>query len=260
MKLIFTHIPKCAGNSISEGILATGMFPKVEYYYAASAEQAVHEIHWQVSSREHQEHTLRYQQFLIQYFMREGADFIYGHLPFSPLAKNFFPDYHWITCLREPVSRFISHLVYLATRYRKDYANRYGLTDGPLLLREIVENIFNDPDHRDKAVNVTALQIGGLGYKVKPDIDNVLSNAIESLKHFSLIGFTEEIDRFFDQLESLIGAPLKRSHGNKVEALSENSTEIKLAREFFDQTKRNEIRAMLKTEIRIYEAAREMTA
>lgn len=263
MKLIFTHIPKCAGNSVVESVRAAGCFRQEAYYYAASAELATHDIHWEAGREEFLRQLLRHQQFMLQYFLREGADFVYGHLPYSPLAQDYFREHRWVTVVREPWSRFRSQMVYLAVRYRAEMAAVHGVPEGPEQLRRLVEILYADEAIRWKSAHALGLQLGGLGYDVQPTVDPaaMTANALVSLERYALIGETESLGAFYDELEVLLGTRLERREDNRLATLHPETEALAFARAFFEEgNRRAEIEEWLSEDRRIYEACRARAA
>lgn len=62
------------------------------------------------------------QSILIQKF-REGHPIISGHVPFLASLKDSYPDYHYFTVIRNPLSRYISDFNFIVDRGLSDDVN-----------------------------------------------------------------------------------------------------------------------------------------
>ena len=138
-----------------------------------------------------------FQSSLLFYAMglpRNG--FIAGHVPFSRTAADAFGDqWHFITTLREPVSRFMSEYFY----------NRFK-TSQYFRIEEDLEVYLDTADARRASTQLTNFLTGRRDAYAPPTAEEV-ERAIDNLRRFAVVGFVEDMKRFADDLAARFGRP-----------------------------------------------------
>ena len=186
-KIFFCHVPKCAGVSLSNAIYQA-VYPSL-----LKATRFTGHIDLK-ASRVCEEllgvdmMTARETQLTFQLSSKHQV-FTTGHCVARPeLVGNFYKDWHFLTILRKPVDRFISEYVY----------NRFKQSEWQKHEADIEEYLESD-----KALNsaVTYARYFS-GYRDAREIlanaDDVVAKSVANLRHFSVFGTLEQMDRWQD--------------------------------------------------------------
>lgn len=213
LRLIFFHIPKCAGTSIdcaireplsiSDGylsanphIFATKILIEEEY-------SLISPFYW---------HGM--QSSYIEY-MYQDKQIISGHFPFSKKAYDICGHhYDHIIMLRDPVERWISHYRFAKTGFVFHLGEQYAklLFDNSLSLEEQLHQFIDSPVGSFLGMLQCAV-IGGynlfLTWNDHESRKELLKQAKINLQCFKLIGFVEDIEKFEIQFAQRIGYSIK---------------------------------------------------
>ena len=134
---------------------------------------------------------------LLQHHLHHRHRVVSGHFLFDrDQFQKSADDFKWVTVVREPVARMISH-------YREEA--RSGFVQLP----------FADYLATDMAYqHATALTryLGGVPHLSPEGLPNAVERATSNLEHFSLIGDLSDLQTFMTGLERLIGRPLQVGH------------------------------------------------
>lgn len=228
--VVFHHVPKCAGTSVSRAL---------RFRYALS-QQSIASIatvdvlklragHKSWSQERHAAEVRQLRLDLLHYFMWQGHAFIGGHVPFSRAAyQQYCGRYRFITVLREPEQRFVSHYFFNLNR---DHHAKITLP-----LDEYLET--------EDARRAASVYSEYFSSNSSPD------EAIRNLALFDLIGFVDQLDDFRMALKHTLGVtiPASRQRAATVPT-SERMAE-------FSPSVRARITELCATDRRIYEAAR----
>ncbi len=184
-KIVFHHIPKCGGMSIAAGLAIT-FFPWTLIRYGRRGFPG--HLNAKKASEDADKLNLdRYayrRQLLETNIGEDKVGFVFGHYPFSKAVAEKYPEWHYITLMRDPVKRWYSE--YFWNRY-KDHD--YAKTD-----LDIEEYLESEQGQRDTRSYINFLTE-----------DNQVSSAIENLKYFSVIGQLENLPKFQSDLKSKLG-------------------------------------------------------
>lgn len=236
--IFFLHIEKCGGTAVDEAIRRAYRTLDVTSYEnlikldsgaAYRASQALGRPTW-----EYREELARY------YFESESTRFITGHFQVSePLLTDYRDRFAFLTILREPVSKFLSH--YFFNRYKDDDHGRIevGLAD------------YLDTDRaRDICTDYVQL-LTGTGDAPAEDAHSAerLEQARRTLDKFALVGVLEDLPMFIHAFEDKFGAELDVMSRNRNPA-SKNQRRQELTPELEER-----IREMNAPNIAIYEHA-----
>jgi len=194
-KLFFLHVPKCGGTSLDSAISACyGSGPRDRAGRVHLDAVAARRAAGLASVRED-----GFSASLQLYFMAQrDVRYISGHFQYSATAHLAFGDeWEFITMLRDPVSRWLSHYFY----------NRYKADDH----YKIVEDLpaFLSSPRALRLANAFILQL------TEHDVEDVLAQprdcataAIDNLKKFALVGCLERLDSFVSRFEARYGVKL----------------------------------------------------
>jgi len=246
-RLIFIHIPKCAGSSVERAI-AKAYYPRL--WRAVSrllgrSQYAHASIRPEASLACAQALGLNLSEaraVLLSYEMALAQNgYISGHVPFSRKAAEAL-GLHWnfITILREPVDRFFSEFYYL----------RFGRSDH-FQVREELEDYLETEDARRVSSQITNFLTGRTDGYVEPTSADV-DNALENLRFFAVVGFSEEINRFADAMAQSFGRRPDIRRTNTSPAPDNERTSR------FDPAIRKRVEKLCAADIEIYKQAREL--
>ena len=135
---ISIHIPKTAGTSLSI-IFDYGCNRRIWYDYS---ELKVLQTDLQANA----EQQAKKQQLLAPHkmFLVENFEFIHGHFYYSKY-RNFFEQAKFITCLRNPIDRLVSHYYHLLDEADENYWLFNELSSGQMDIVDLasIEGIGN---------------------------------------------------------------------------------------------------------------------
>lgn len=150
---------------------------------------------------------MAHRQDVLRYFMSQpGTQYISGHFGINAeTIKHYQADWQFITILRHPVARWLSHYY-----YNRDNPDSRHASAAHFRIHEPLE-AFMDSER--------GIALGAL-YANHFAIDGLESPAdtkaaIDNLSRFTLIGFLDELDTFQQRLGQLLGRRLRLKHTNR---------------------------------------------
>ena len=190
--LVFLHIPKSAGTSLTHALLDTvqphkpvvSVFDDVLFgtfsdFSGFSAEE-------------------RERIYLPDRPLPPDADFVAGHLSFRRLAESY-PQGQYITVLREPISRLISHWRYWRSHTDEQMLAIGAWADRVRIARGSLARFLEHPDVIETTDNLYVRMLLHPHPNIPKDapIDarhhhRLVKEAMRKLKRFSLVGILEE--------------------------------------------------------------------
>lgn len=235
-KFVFTHVPKCAGSSLSISLLngiysnlvknsplTTGIDTKLAYKISNITgvnEQTVREIQ------------------LASYLASGRKVFVTGHCYASPkLVAEFKNDWKFITVLREPTERFISEFVY----------NTYKEQNWKKNTMDISEYISTDKMLKS-GVTYARFFSGMSLEEILTDQKTAIERSVENLQNFYKIGFLNDLDSWITELNKELGFNIKVKNTNS--SPNKDLVESIIA----DTVKVKRIRELCKVDLAIYES------
>lgn len=235
--VVFHHVPKCGGTSVGRAL-------RFRYIVSQATVHPIHsfravEAYFPSTDRDGLLCAMReFRQQMLIYHMAGRIRCISAHVPFSPAAHNFgAPGYRFVTILRDPVQRFVSHYFHSLNR------NDYSRISVPF--EEFVKS-----DQARRFGSVYSEYLCGLR-ATNFSSDETIEAAIENLGKFDAIGFLDELPKFEEKLSSLLGVRLRIKHENA--GKSGNGFHNKLPPNLYES-----VIEICAPDIRIYEAARRM--
>lgn len=178
--IIFTHIPKTAGTSFKEELIKSN-FNNVFMYKGRKS--------------------------LFQIYLSRPK-FITGHVPFGIISRYLRNDYEYLTFLRDPVERAISHYYFILQ-------SKSSLYEHPKF--EECKNVSLLEAYRSGKLvdNLQTRFISGEGYSPQRCNSSMLSRAKHNLKkHYPVFGILEQYDNSLDLIShkyNLILPPKKQT-------------------------------------------------
>ena len=179
--VIFIHIPKCAGTTLTQGIIQKTFSRRQRLIFHGNSTRAL----------------ISQLQGMPDY-RKERIRCIAGHFAFG--IHQFLPQRaQYITLLREPVDRVVSHY-YFARRTERHYLHKQA---GSISLKDYVEKLENlEMDNGQTRI------LAGIGHGARFGhcTQQMLDTAKENLqKHFAAAGVSERFDDFLRLVENRLG-------------------------------------------------------
>ncbi|SLN26923.1 Sulfotransferase family protein [Falsiruegeria litorea R37] len=202
-RFVFHHVPKCGGTSVGRALrmryLSSQATVKPEASFRAlqtftgrtDTERLMLEVN-----------DLRKQMLL--YLMFDDVRCISSHVPFSSAAHAQFRDsYSFITLLREPVSRFLSH--YNWSRNRPDSHGHISDEFDVFLTTQ-----------RARAMGAEFVEIfADLSAEANLRAPEAIDRAVQHLEGFDLVGRLDDLDGFAHGIRQVLGVRVRFKHENK---------------------------------------------
>ena len=189
-KIVFTHIPKCAGTSVGHAIGRT-VHPfsrhTLNYRAANAAGQMLADRKVTTSGLGDD---LPYLQFLLCYHLNRGFRYIGGHYPVSKQVLQTYGDqYRFVTLLRDPVERWKSEFIFQSgLRGHNETASTMSLEDE-----------FDEVISSNLGLLMGTMMNSMLTsqYPATPDeAANLVNAANETLALYSVVGTIDKMDAF----------------------------------------------------------------
>lgn len=213
-RVVFHHVPKCGGTSVGRAlrkrfILSQGTVVPESSYRAFEA----------FSGRSDRQKMLidvldlREQMMLYQMF--EDVRCVSLHVRFSEAAYNCFEDrYKFITILREPVSRFISH-----------YFWSHGKPGAHARIDEDFGAFLKTP--RARRLGATYVEyFCGLPKDEDITTPQAVESAIANLRRMDVVGRLDDLSDFEARVKESLGVRIRIGHENKMRQPSSKKNEI----------------------------------
>lgn len=191
--IVFHHVPKCGGTSVGRALRLRYLLSQATVKPPESAKAFASA---QLGELRPSCDVYDLRRMMLLYLMHDGTRCVAAHVPFSEAAFAEFADtYAFVTMLREPVYRFLSH-------YRWDQRQRQPV-DSPESLEEF---LLHDRVRRKGATYVRYFcgDPGAERFTAKH-----VDAAIHNLRRLHCVGFLDELPRFNSNLNSLTGSRLK---------------------------------------------------
>jgi hypothetical protein len=202
-KVVFHHVPKCGGTSVSRALrwrylLSQGtVTPEASFRAFEAFTGRIDREKMLVDVLD-----LREQMFL--YLLFEGISCASLHVRYSEHAHKLFHDqYKFITTLREPVSRFISH-----------YFWSYGKQGAHGRIEEPIEE-FIKTDRAKRFGATYSIYFSGLPATADFTSQEAVQAAIANLKKFDVVGKLDNLSLFSENIKKELGVRIRIGHENR---------------------------------------------
>jgi hypothetical protein len=233
--LVFMHVPKTSGVSITRG-LATTLAPTVA---AGGFDYSLFGCSRDLSSLQED---LRRQIYTSPESMPKHANFVAGHISISTLTKAY-PTAQRLTVLREPASRVLSHWLYWRQLTEPELAPWGDWADFVRLARKPLVNFLTEPTLASQTDNlilrmllwphplIPATQF------IDPVHDrHLLRDATARLAEFDFVDVVEN-DALADRLQCWLGRPFSYDRLNETRPIPQqfrSPLHRELTREAYD--------------------------
>ena len=200
--ILFHHVPKCGGTSVARALRRS--------YLLSQATVKPHESRNALASMQGQRerptlalHDLR--EAMLLYLLHDNVRCIAAHVPFSEAAFAEFADrYAFVTILRDPVDRLLSH-------YR--WSQRPGR---PASSPETIEEFVARDRERQMGATYVRYFCGDPGAEQFTTAH--VDAAIRNLRRLNSVGFLDDLPSFEQKLSTLAGRRLRIGKENVGEA------------------------------------------
>ena len=184
-KLLFVHVPKSGGTSLSHSLRA-----KFPLSYFKLEEAPTNDVCRNMSFQQLTNFKCR----IMAYHAAMNKHFLQGHFPVTnETLKSDFAGYKAVTLLRDPVERIISHYHFdkrLSAMTPEEFLeSKRGFAETHILCHYFGGLPFDVESLEDKAASVA----------------QTAQSAIETLEEFSVVGILENEESFLRDLRSQAG-------------------------------------------------------
>lgn len=191
--IVYIHVPKCGGSSFGAAL-------RLRYAYSqATIPLNLGDPALSGEARILSDYTAR-DAFLAALLARKTRC-IAGHVRYNP-ALHARSGYHFVTLLRDPAARFVSHYRYLQRRHPNPGR------------AQTLAAFLDTPDAR-RLASQYLFHFAGPSLATSQDLPEALATAQANLARFTLIGDLAEPRAFARALGRLTGLPLPLLHRNR---------------------------------------------
>ena len=196
-KIVYIHVPKCGGSSFAAAL-------RLRFLMSQRQIPLDHEIDPDLRGEDliHARYAARQQD--LHAFINDGVRCITGHVQPSPWAFAQ-AGYAWVTMLRPPEERFLSHYAYLQRRHPDPGR------------AETLERFLDTADAR-RLASQYLFYFGGRSQDRCIEISAMIERSIGCLSQFDLVGDLAAPDAFHGALSRLAGGGILRLHRNAAPA------------------------------------------
>ncbi|MBI4820049.1 MAG: sulfotransferase family 2 domain-containing protein [Deltaproteobacteria bacterium] len=228
----FIHMPKCGGTSLTEALCALYGPGRRTLLDSRASKRGADELGIGL---------LRFRRSLLAYELRRAGEgrLVAGHYPVDAEAVSEFGSrWRFVTVLRDPVERWISHYFY----------NR-SLRDSPFHISADLGSYLDSGDARSLGCLYARHLLGIEGANLT---DQQVEAAKRVLSSFALVGIAERLDDFAAEFGRKFGRSLEIGRKN-VSPVSRRDRESEVSPEI-----RARIRDLCAPDLELYEQARSL--
>ena len=238
--IIFLHIPKTGGTSISKALRRHYRFSNFHVKSRASAAAALPDINQLSGEPGLYDEVQALRLNLVLYWAQAGKKFLTGHVWNDPRLVNLKTlDYLIVTCLRDPVSRWFS--TYFYDSYK---------TGVHAKIEQDIDQ-FLDSERARSMGSTYVRYVGGLRKDRDYESRQAIEDAINMLHTIDIIGYLDNLDHLRSQVFDKLGFKLKISHRRRSPADEIIMEKIKGSKEY-----RKAVETLCEPDMELYERAR----
>lgn len=237
--IIFVHIPKTGGSSISSALRKHYRLSKFNIKSEATSLAALNRYGITRTDPYYDETLQKFRLSLIFHEAQMGKRFLTGHFWVDENLSSLKPfGYRIITCLRNPVDRWFSH--YLYSRFKEGSHGR---------VEQDVEE-FLESEQAVSFATTYVRYIGGIRQDRDYTARSAVDSAIANLDMFDIVGFLDHLDAFRAQIQESTGFHLRPEHRRRSPANPTIRKKIQDSKEY-----RNAVEKLCEPDMEVYEQA-----
>ena len=262
-KFAFVHVPKSGGISIDLAMREQLAKPgEARFSREGAIEMSLatfgQDINNLDSIAQFSDHHAQQLNGLLAYHLAQNWQYISGHVSTNQhIIKSFAQQYHFITVLREPVSRFISNYIYNKLTNSLPIMAPNNLNSDNLIAE--VDHILA---HRRgwQMANVMSMCITGRFAKDAADAQKIQSEFADNLAAYKVVGFLDNLDSFSKQIKQLSNKQINIGNHNTTDSfLDEKKQHVKstLQNYFNEPSVKAQLEHLCRFDIENYHRAKE---
>jgi hypothetical protein len=204
-QVFFIHVPKTGGTSIDKAIKK-----HYRHSYSRIAEAPSHQtakmLYGINIEKGETSKLLQFREQLVIYEMFQETQYISGHVSYNlETWEKFAQQYIYITCLRDPVKRYISNYFYNAFKESNHFK-----------IKEDLPTYLTTPRGKEGGFEYIRY-LGSVSDQI--DYDYTTSTAItrakDNLSKFTIVAFLENFQNFISEFKQHTGIKLKMTPRRK---------------------------------------------
>ncbi len=242
-RLFFLHVPKCGGTSVDKALrrVYQGAGYRTEHLDSFASLKAAELAN--IRMRPCRDHLLYY------HMAQKNMRYLGGHFSYSDTARAAFADWRYVTLLREPVTRWLSHYFY----------NKYKQGDH-FRIKTPLEAFVRTERARGMGNTYTEWFADDLAPEAARS-DEAVEQAIRTLNNLEVVGLLEHLNIFADDCRLRLGVHIPVQHQNQpVQHQNRNPLSEAEQHEELSEDVLESIRALCAPDIRVYEAVQRRLA
>jgi len=205
-KIVFLHIPKCGGTSLTSAIAArcrkfsfNGDQNVITLNARSSSDviKLIEKTNYPHDTKDDFPILKLREKLLLYYLGFKNVDFISGHFPFSDAAyKNFSDQYVFMTILRDPAQRWVSS--YFFNRFKRGDHRK---------VEDDIDRYLRTDFGRSQGYEMIKF-LGGANRSGEYTSLKSIEQAKENLKKFDLVGVIEDMPKLGKDFNKVVGASI----------------------------------------------------
>ena len=262
-KFAFVHVPKSGGISIDLAMREQLAKPgEARFSREGAIEMSLATFGQGINNldsiAQFSDHHAQQLNGLLAYHLAQNWQYISGHVSTNQhIIKSFAQQYHFITVLREPVSRFISNYIYNKLTNSLPIMAPNNLNSDNLIAE--VDHILA---HRRgwQMANVMSMCITGRFAKDVADAQKIQSEFADNLAAYKVVGFLDNLDSFSKQIKQLSNKQINIGNHNTTDSfLDEKKQHVKstLQNYFNEPNVKAQLEHLCRFDIENYQRAKE---
>lgn len=236
----FVHVPKCAGRSVERGLRRSYRLSRGHVHAGVTFTHARGLMDREITTQDDRQTALQMasdqRAAVYAYQLASGIKCVTGHAPVNAETLRLYGDSHlFVTVLREPVARFISHFNY---SYQSGGQGTIDLELGDFLKTA-----------RARTFGAMYAKYFAHGSATAPEAAE--AEIRDCLERFGVVGFVDDMPRFESNVRAALGRKISFGHVNST------AQRRKPKPAPIDEAMKDEISRICAPDIAIYNWARE---